>query len=192
MDYKTIYDLLDNCYKCCDDLKDLCNTYKLSQYEVIHNLSTVKDPYQQVLIRDIIKKILKQVFIGKNNCYFDLQYTNPHKDWYKPGPPKLVLSEEGHQWFRQLGFKTKNINKCFNVSTSCEFYCSGDGIGKVLIEWDTKLVVMKNNKKRKLNQDNEFNAAYCTKMSKLFKKQQDIKDLCNTFTTVDYELTQQD
>lgn len=155
--------LINNCKQHCEQIKKIYNFHVQTKYSTLPNL-TFDDNInaeQQKLISDICDNVLANASKGKNNVMFDLQYTNPHKDWYKPGLPLTYLFEDSHKWFTNLGFETKNILSCCNVSTSCEFVCQGDAICKVLIKWNNTGIDIKN--------DNIFNAQFCSNIAIITK-----------------------
>lgn len=115
---------------------------------------------QQKLIKDIVLEIYNQIKNGKFKLKFDLQYTNPARYSTNPGSPLNFLSDDGHKWFNNLGFETKNIIDCWQKSSSCNFGCNGDGICYILIDWS--------NKKNILNRD--FNASICYELSNIVNK----------------------
>ena len=125
--------------------KTIMNTLLASCDEIVENK----------LLFDIIKKIIEYSLNGRNELSFDLQYTNPRKGWYRPGPPLHQLTEKDHIWLNNRGFYTKNIIECYNSSTSCEFGCPGDGVCTLYVKWS-----------RVDKTDNKcFNASTCNSVS---------------------------
>lgn len=94
------------------------------------NQTPIYGPYITTQIIDVV------LSNGHPDIVFNLQYTNPNKDNYRPGPPLKQLSIEEKQWLTDHGFRVQEIVECFNVSTSCEFVCHGDGVGKLRITWE--------------------------------------------------------
>lgn len=135
---------------------------EISIYENLFiNISVEKfDTEQQILIKDIVKDIYKQINCGKFSLKFDLQYTNPGRDSTNPGSPLNFLSNDSHKWFNNLGFKTKNIIDCWQKSSSCDFGCNGDGVCFILLDWSNNI-----------NYPNSyFNAGLCYNMSDIVYK----------------------
>lgn len=130
-------------------------------------IPNIKDKNQLKLIEDVCSKILKNVHQGNYSFTFDYQYTNPQKDWYRPGPPKLTLSKEAHEWFKSKGFTTTDIEDCWGRSTRCDFGCRGDGICRVNISWP---VICLNDNNFNFEEDIIFNSKYCSFLSFICKK----------------------
>jgi hypothetical protein len=93
------------------------------------------DSDQNELIHYIVEQIINKASSGKISTRIDLQYSNPQKKWYSPGRPKVIPNSRTTRWFTSRGFKLIPIAQCFNISSTCEFYCNGDGIGELLIKW---------------------------------------------------------
>ena len=161
--YNDLYKSLDK----INLLKQQCTLYISQQLDIKTNKlvrdleenNILSDPEKQ-LIYDICLQIIKKTGLGYNKLLFDLQYTNPYKEYYKSGPPILTLSENGHTWLRNNGFITKNITSCYNVSKTCDFSCICNSTTKILIKWTAE------------NNDNidTFSATFCNYISKLVQK----------------------
>lgn len=167
----TINSLLNSINHCNSNVFYLKNKiYKeiKSYFNLFINLPIKKiNLKEQKLIQDMTIEIFNQINKGYFKLEFDLQYTNPGKKSTNPGSPLQFLSDEGHKWFRELGFETKDIIDCCGKSSSCDFGCKGDGICKVLIKWSKK----ENYSKEKLN------AGLCYELSNImynYKKIQNI------------------
>lgn len=107
----------------------------LSSFKLNHLNDSLLSKSQCILVRDIINELIKKVCNGNFYLSFDLQYTNPQKDNFRPGRPLEHMSDKSKEWFEDKGFTVKYIKECFGVSKSCEFGCNGDGIGRILISW---------------------------------------------------------
>lgn len=164
--YNHLYTSLDK----INEFKQQCSLYISQQLEIKENeliedleKNIILSDQEKQLIYDICLQILKNTGLGHNKLLFDFQYNNPYKDYYKPGPPKLILSEDGHAWLRNKGFITKNIMDCYNVSKTCDFACVCKSITKVLIKWtDINYINSENIDK--------FSSTFCNHISKLVQK----------------------
>jgi hypothetical protein len=128
-------------------------------FELHHLHDSLLSQSQCTLVNDIVTCIIEDICMGNLSTNFNLQYTNPNKNHFRPGRPLEYLSDKSHQWFKVRGFKVTNIAECFGVSKSCEFGCSGDGIGRICISWEDS------NALNDYSGYNSFNAQKCLKIS---------------------------
>ena len=75
----------------CVQFNKNINSYKTHVINKLQSLINIDTSQSQIiLITDMCKQIITQVSKGYQQLDFDLQYTNPHRTWYRPGPPLVT------------------------------------------------------------------------------------------------------
>jgi hypothetical protein len=157
LNYATIIDNITNfknklkIYK--QNLKIKLQTYDIDNF----------NKEQTQLVTDMCNQIINSTLNGESSTIFDLQYTNPCKEYYKPGPPLLQLDLNSYSWFNEYGFTINQISDCYNKSTNCDFACNGDGICRINFSWNNV------NQEIKYSKD-VFSASTCKLISSQISK----------------------